>query len=276
MLTQMLDRLIFEKNVLMSVIKGRERLKREEAKTEPIHVIMNGPSLNDSKFFIKSHPGKVLMANNMICHLDDLDVLPDYYCLADPAYYELSMSEKKVAVNLLWEYKGNLVLFVPDYFPRDFLQQFKCEVKIVNNVQLPQYFSTHFMVRTLTKNSAAPCFINASVLGVYVALQLGYKEIYLHGCDMNQIKTAQVNVDNQWGFCDTHSYETEKPVQMIKELFGREFTLEYSLQCDVLTYKNLRILRQYADECGVDIVNMSPNSWVECFRKFHLRITNEK
>lgn len=271
MITQILDRMIFEKNVLQSLIKGTERLKREEPKTEPIHVIMNGPSLKDSIFFVKSHPGKILMANKMICYLDNYDMTPDYYCLADPHFVESPVEDSVKAVDLLREYKENLVLFVTSGFPKIFLKQFKCETRIVNATQLPQYYSTSFMVKELTKNSASPCFINVAVLGVYVALQLGYKKIYLHGCDMNGIRTAQVNIDNQWGFCDEHVYnEGEEPVKLLEELNGQKYTLEYSLECDVLAYKNLRILRRYADECGADIVNMSPNSWVECFRKYHM------
>lgn len=270
MVTQMLDRMIYEKNVLMSIMRRDPRLKREEEKTEPIHVIMNGPSLNDSNFFVKSHPGKILMANKMICYLDNYDMIPDYYCLADPGFAESSRKDAAKTIDLLKGYKENLVLFVSSGFPKSFLNQFKCETRMVNATQLPQYYSTSFMTKELTKNRASPRFIDVAVLGVYVALQLGYKEIYLHGCDMNSLRTAQVDVDNRWTYYNDYSYEKSEGTTKLIEACGHEYSLEYCLECDVLAYKNLRILRRYADECGADIVNMSPNSWVECFHKFHI------
>lgn len=263
MLSQFLDLLIFEKNVLKNI--RVPRLKREEIKAEPIHVVMNAPSLKNSKFFIKEHPGKVLMANSAICHLSDFEVFPDYYCLADSAYYEVPLPSTLAVLDMLKEYKKDLIIFLPSYFPHDFSSKLNHEVRIVNATALPHYYSTGTMVKTLTKNSASPDYINVSILGLYVALQLGYKEIYLHGCDLNILGTVQMNVDNQWFVNDDHCYgEKENVVNASK------YTLGFCLECDARAHKNLGILRKYADACGAEIINMSPNSWVECFRKFRI------
>ena len=243
-----------------------ERLSMEEDKTEPIHVIMNGPSLKDSIRYVRKFPGKVLMVNSAIIKLDNFDgIKPDYYCLVDPAYNNPGQECKELVEktkNSLEQYERTMELFIPSYWRENFiLKNPNIKTRFVISIPVPHGKNMCNMLKT---NKASPIFQGVVVMGLYVALQLGYKCIYLHGAEEGYMKYYVVNEKNEVCMKNEHIYGNEE-TNLTRER-GLHMLDEY--RGNVYLYETLYLLKRYSDLCKAEIVNMSRSSMIDCFNRY--------
>ena len=113
---------------------------------------------------------------------------------------------------------------------------------------------------------------NVLIPTLVLALQMGYKQIYLMGADHSWLKDLWVNEDNRVMLKQKHFYDedTAKAAPMYK--LGRtERNLHEVLEKFQLSFKAYHLLQAYAEKRGVSIINLSPNSYIDAFeRKAHL------
>lgn len=112
----------------------------------------------------------------------------------------------------------------------------------------------------LEKNLMAPSFINVGIMALYVGIQLGYKEIFLHGADFSFFKTLSVNERLEVEMEDAHFYGTE---QVSKECNMREH-----MKCVEEAISHFYIMQEYAKAEHVKIINMSDESMLDCFERY--------
>lgn len=247
-----------------------ERLSLGKAQIEPIHVVMNGPTLKDSIHLINEIPGKVLMVNSAISHLEDFNsIKPNYYCLADPAYIDPNAALADLVVNT-WEsinqYNGPLELFVPNLWKNKFLIN-KSNIHVRYVISVPAPKGKH-LYEKLQKNTGAPAFQGVVVMGLYVALQLGYKKIYLHGAEQKR-DNIFVNERNELYIRDVHLYKEKKTIKNLTLRSGIHMLDEY--HAEVNLFENLYLLRDYSAICGAKIINVSTDSLIDCFERYYKR-----
>lgn len=246
----------------------KEKLSLEDAKTEPIHVLMNGPTLKNSIHLIDKFPGKVLMVNDSISHLEAFEnVKPDYYCLADPAYIQPTISQADLVANTwkdLNHVENTLELFVPNLWKNKFfIENHNIHIRYVVSVPAP---SGKHIYKKLKKNTGAPAFQGVVIMGLYVALQLGYKKIYLHGAEHKR-DTLYVNGNNDIYMKYMHKYDEEIVEENLKKNIG--YNMLDESWAGVNLFKNLYLLRDYSILCGAEIINVSTDSMIDCFERYY-------
>lgn len=90
--------------------------------------------------------------------------------------------------------------------------------------------------------------INVVLQCIQIALYMGYKKIYLLGCDFNEY--AQVKVE--------HFYDAK---------LTRIFSMGDEARWAALAHYHHYALKRYADKHGVEIVNLTPNSLIDAYEK---------
>lgn len=249
--------------------RGADKIQRlplsVETKNHPIHICVSGPSFNDTKDLITKIGGKVMGVNDGISHADMYPVMPEYYCLADPLYGdpkdELCDTDKRT-VEILENYDKPLQLFMVDYLYNRMNRDNNNIAYIpVNDLDMPEHISQDKLIALAKANKAVPRFQTVSVMAIYVALQLGYKEIYIHGLDMSYLKTVYVDGKNDTYRNEPHYYGDPR-----EGLCG--YTYYEELKCITKSFESFYFLRDYADEIGAKIINMSEFSMVDCYEKY--------
>lgn len=253
-----------------------------DEKSEPIHVIANGPTFNDTCRYISEIPGKTMMCNFALNNFNLF--VPDYYVLADPMlicmdpdyrgkYYHYIkenndddlMRMSKLREKLLIIDK-KMTIFCPTFL--------NLEHAIVNPKISWKYVNTdiYFPIDAKgalikwKKNRVAPQIQSVVVLEIYVALQLGYKKIYLHGCEQSCVFGGALRIDqdsNTLMFENSHFYE--KPSQRT----WNDDNMLVELRAQERLFTSLYELRDYSKALNARIINMSKNSWVDCFERFN-------
>lgn len=244
----------------------------QEEKREPIHVLMNGPSLSNTIEFIQRKPGKVMMVNQALVTLTEVG--PDYYCLADGAYRigkgnypELWRGDVEALQKALESYERPLIIFMPNELREGlYISNPQISIQGVCCSHCPEYFGGKQVKYILQKNIG--CFRpqGVIVLALYVAIQMGFKKIYLHGANQNELLNVNVNIDNQKVLKLNHFYEEKDNIKVLPGTMLEEYEAYMNL------FKSLYGLRRYAEDCGVKIINMCNESLIDCFEK--IRINN--
>lgn len=240
----------------------------QEEKREPIHVLMNGPSRAATINYLEKIPGKVMMVNQAL--VASVEIQPDYYCLADGVYRTDATRQvegQESAVRKLYkvfeEYEKPLVIFTPNELRNDIgVSNPNISFQGVCCSHCPKYHGGGIVKHILQKNMGCPRPQGVVILALYVSIQMGYKEIYLHGADQNELSGISVNTYNQKIYQSKHYYDKDT-----NKIHIEPGTMLDEYEAQMYLYQSFYGIEKYAKDCGVKIINMSNDSLVDCFEK---------
>jgi hypothetical protein len=255
--------------------------KFPKATSDSCIVLGNGPSLKQSlekhPDFFKQHP---LVCVNSFSVTDEYTILkPLYYVILDYSFWK---SEAEIIVKSLdaiktkttWE----LNLFVPQLSAKS--KRFEALVEQNKNIKL-HYFNytvfkgfdglAHFFY---AKNLAMPQSQNVLVASLFVAINTGFKKIYLVGADHTWHQTLYVNEQNQVCVKHVHFYEKEEKVNYVPFYKGGHtkevFRMDEILHTWAKVFWGYLMLNKYAKSKGVQIVNASEVTFIDAFEQIKL------
>jgi len=240
-------------NVVSSIVflfKLKEKkLIKQNIKFKDIHknercfIIGTGPSLkNLSKLDIERLKNETVFAVNSLYQAEIIDeITPKYYTLMDNLFWgEDSYFFKEI----LEKYADAPPVFITDYRTRHYVKELGVEDKtffVYNKLYPINSINDDF-----TKNMKIS--INVVSTSILTALFMGFKEIYLLGCDYNSFASTK----------DEHCYiECE-------ERYAKE-NLAYYLKFYYLTTTFHYYIAKLAIKKGVKITNITPNSLLDAY-----------
>ena len=241
------------------VYKGKKR--------KVLHIIANGPSTQKSIYKVDEIGGDVMMVNYASESPFFEKYKPKYLCLADPNFFTKKVSVynreyKKRLWNVLNEVNWKMNIIIPNYAEK--IQKINNRnigilVCNVNNIEM-EYCELKY--KLYLKNKISPIFQNVAIEALYSALQLGYKEIYIHGLDFDMVRTIRVDENNVYTTATNHYYEKKETIVNEKNKVYLEF------ENILISLKQFYDLRKYADRLNCNIVNMSQYSLIDAFDKY--------
>ena len=111
-----------------------------------------------------------------------------------------------------------------------------------------------------------PKFQTGSLIILPVLLSMGYKEIYLLGCDHNQLKNYKDTISN------FYSEKNDVRITSKKTKLNEHFlNLERELYANIEVHKQYKKFKLIAETKKVKIINLSANSWLNIFPKKKLK-----
>lgn len=169
---------------------GDNKRWRNKFKGSRCFIIGNGPSLNKQN--LSPLNDEYIFTVNQIMRSDIYKNLhSNFHVIADPLYFSASMSNEQKAnvINNLKLIHPNTHCFFP-LFAKDFLKTIDLSTLDIS------YFYAGYLMRENEKRDINLCkcifvYNNVVQYAIELAIYMGFKEIYLLGCDMTGYKEIE-------------------------------------------------------------------------------------
>ena len=240
-------------------------------------IIGNGPSLNDTIHYHLTKAEKFdWMVVNNFCNTDLFhQIKPKFYVIADPSNLgkleNLSDLLREETIKFTEGIKSatwKMSLILPDFAIDGYLVQ---QVKLTKNIDIFYYNTKNFAKNKskfsdLENNLIAPPAQTVLNTCVYLGLVLNFKKIYIHGMDMSWHEDLELDQKTNILYIkDRHFYGTKRRPAILDVNGVKSAKVHEYLMCSVRALESFWQLREYADYKKVQIINMSPHSWVDAF-----------
>ena len=242
---------------------------REEVTGKRFYVLANGPSLNNEietlmndDTFISSPK---VVVNFFINSAFFLKLRPEYYCIADPAFYSTD-NYTSLFDKLNAEVSWPLTLLVPNWGAvkvKEHIDNSNIAIVPVSPLIYKGYEGLKYKYYKLGKGM--PSYVNVTIMIEYVLLNMGCKDIWLYGVDHSFLADLCVNDNNQLCTYDSHFYG-EKQLRVIgKKSDGSTRSMKDFVYNKYLTFLEHENMRGYAEYLDARIVNCTKNSWIDAY-----------
>ncbi len=245
---------------------------REENRGKRIHILCTGPSMKQD--LPQWMTDIQFMKDDKICvnffYRDEIvkQLKPTIYCLADPGFFLPSHINVFKELNDLVDWKMKLVIplygkekldMVKALLTNPFISLMPISCLCYDGFENLRYFSWK-------KGRAVPSYVNISVMGIYVALNLGFSEIFLHGVEHTFFDNMGVDEKNRLYLTDNHFYGSEK--RFVLACDGTPWHVKNWLYDKYLTFLEHERMRGYADYLGASIINCTEKSLIDVYERF--------
>ena len=234
----------------------------------------NGPSLREAmeqdRDVLMSYPR--LAVNLSALTPDFRDLRPDYYILADIAFF---LKEKTGKVPQLWEalrsVDWQMTLFLPATARK------MPEVKsLPGNITLKFYNLTPaegfrcVMHPLYDSGLAMPRPRNVLIPSIISSMREGFRKIVLIGADHNWSKTLWVTERNRVVSVQPHFYkDDDAELRRAEEIF-KNVHIHDVYENYAIAFRSYFNVKAYADRRGVEILNATPGSFIDAFPRIRL------
>ena len=203
--------------------------------------------------------------------------LPRYYYLADPAYWNLDEYEGHESLYGLISERFPFTTLVVPRACQDTARRYDAKCKIWPYDPIPEIpvYRERFYEGISTTGYSMPGVQTVTHLMLYHAILLGYSQIYLIGVELDDWKNVQGSPDGIQAACFSHYYDGLDPDTSRGKLFGpknrdthlSDYNYLRLLEDGYRAIKGFYNLARFASSMGAEIVNLSVESWLDCFPK---------
>jgi hypothetical protein len=273
-------------NSLISLAKVMVRskffLSFPQSPTESCILLGNGPSLNTSlqrhPDFFKKH--SLVCVNNFSITKEYTELKPQYYVMLDPIYWMADPPEifKETIKNLQEKTSWPLQLFIPQHARKT--ESINRLAKQNSNIRVCYFNYTVFKGFDFIgnwfykKNLAMPQSQNVLVASLFLAINSGFKTIYLIGADHTWHEHLHVNDENVLCLKDEHFYDHEQKVTyrpFKKDPYtGETFKVHEIFVTWGKAFYGYWNLNEYAKHRNCTIYNASEVSFIDAFKRIKL------
>jgi hypothetical protein len=244
------------------------------AKHEECIILGNGPSLKQSfekhaKDFTKV---PLICVNHFAISDEFYQYKPAYYVMLDPVFFtQEDRPDVAATINALKSKKVDweVNVFIP-YFFKD-----KTSVKLLRegNPFLKIHFFNYTIVKGFNsfafgmfkKNLAMPQFYNVLGASMFLAVNMGYKKIWVVGADHSWFKEMEIDEDNILHMNVRHFYNKEKKaagaLTTTPPKVGDFFMALHR------AFNSYYILLEYTKYMNCKIYNASEHSYIDAFER---------
>lgn len=240
-----------------------------KADGERVIIMGNGPSLNETIEnhidILKTTPA---IAVNFAANAPQFTMLrPRYYVLADPHFFvnKQDINVAKLMSNLSELVDWTMTLFVPNSVK-------KHNITITNKNISIEYFNMvgvegfqWFENFAFSRGYGMPRPRNVLIPSIMIAMQMGYKEIYITGADHSWTKTLSVNENNEVISIQPHFYKEDEKEQKRIRTDYLHYPLHQIIYSFYVAFKSYFVIQRYAKNRKIDIYNSTPESFIDAF-----------
>ena len=249
----------------------RTSTPRIDDTTQPLIIMGNGPSLNDT---IRDHlpllqNRPTLAVNFAACAPVFLTLRPQYYVLADPFFFSdastdnLSLLRNRLRNDVDWA----MTLFVP------WQNRKKASDLIGNNPHIdiatfnPVGIEGFGWLENIafSKGWGMPRPRNVLIPSIMIGISLGYEKIHIVGADHSWMKTISVNDQNRVISVQPHFYKDGEQEKTRIDTEYLQYPLHQIINSFYVAFRAYHTIRRYADSKGIDIINSTPESFIDAF-----------
>lgn len=265
---------------LMSLVKipllsrRSSALPKEFRNSDELVILANGPSLSRT---VSEHRAfldrRTLLAVNL-CATSPMftELRPELYLIADPLFWIVDEKRDTLFGSLARKTDWPLHLFIPARA----LADPKWKPMIAGNPNITVHIYNTTPVEGFRKFSHAvfrsglgmPRPHNVLIPSIATALRLPFRRIYLAGADHSWLPEISVTDNNEVLMHQKHFYDRgSSKADTVKQENLSEAHLHTILYHMHVAFKAYFILRDYAESLGKEIINITPGSFIDAFRR---------
>ena len=237
------DIIFFFKFNLKTSLKTNQRFENIHS-GEKCFILGTGPSLSKlTENQIDNLKNQVIFGVNSFYKAEIANHLqPTYYALFDNLYWE---DEKHFFEDILAKFKLKKPIFLTDYRAKSIVENLGVESDIMF------LYNKKFPINKIDSKLTGNMYIGQNVIStaILIAINMGFKEIYLLGCDYNSFATT--NAEHCYNDDDEKKYNTEN--------------LAFYLKFYALTTRIHYLIAKHAINKGVKIVNITSGSLLDAY-----------
>lgn len=244
---------------------------RDATADEPLIIMGNGPSLNDT---IRDHADSLaahrLMAVNYAARAQQFyDLRPEYYVMIDPIFFTHLDHEnvQELWHNLSTRVDWPMTIFLPARakVPVDFSSHNNIRIRRINPVGVEGFDWVENAAFTAGRGMPKPR--NVLIASLMVALKLGFRKIYIVGADHTWSKTLEVNEQNEVISIQPHFYKDNEAEHRHTASVYRGVHLHDIMMSFHVAFRSYFTIERYARHIGTEIYNATPGSFIDAFRR---------
>ncbi len=265
---------------LKILLRSKYKVRLPTTKVNECIIMGNGPSM---KTVVDSYGDKLLekklWAVNYFANSElYTKVQPSYYLIVGPEFWREEVREKnKILRKKLFDnFKAKTEWPITIFLPHEaFKSKFLASYLGVNKNLTFQAFNTtpvegiekvnHFLFKS---NLGMPRPHNVIIPTLMVALNMGFKRIYLTGVEHSWLPTISVNENNEVLFNNKHFYDPKEQKDHKMYLLGtRTRRLHEILHKFMLTFDGYFIIDDFASSLNATIFNTTQGSFIDAFKR---------
>ena len=249
---------------------------------KPLMVLANGPSLNESLEKIianKEYLNHDIATVNFMTNDERFYIIrPCYHVISDGMFYNVPSQQDRVEKffnNLNNKINWKITLFASYEFWKDNEWKRRItndKVKVVPlHRQTPPWNAGKLTLFLAKKGLLGADFGSVLHHAINMGIMSGYKKVILYGSDHTFFDGLCVDNNNRVCKKTTHFYD-DKPEE-VKPVFhtwsGKDvpYTMSFFLYEYMRVFRGHEILRNVADYFGVDIINKTPCSMIDSYKR---------
>lgn len=266
--------------LLKILLKSKYSLTLPKPSAEECIIMGNGPSMKEVALKYQSNfEGKNIWAVNYFGNAPLFELVkPKYYLIVGPEFWREGVREKNIELrkvlfdNFIHLTSWPMTIFLPaEAFKSKFLKQYLGKNSNLTfqpfNTTPVEGFSwlTHLLFRW---NLGMPRPHNVIIPSIMIALNMGFKRIYLTGVEHSWLPTISVNSQNEVLHRNKHFYDPSDLKDRKMYLLGiRPRRLDEVLHKFMLTFKGYFTLKEYGETQNASIYNTTPDSFIDAFER---------
>jgi hypothetical protein len=232
-----------------------------------INILGNGPSCHDTFNRNLCMNEKIMVVNFTAITDVFFEYKPEFYVLIDPSYFEVKSDKFILLYEKLAKVDWSMTLFVPTSYRKQ-AEALVCNpniiLKFINFNYLPGKSKAVFNL--YQRNIASPRFQNVLIACLYVSINIGFKEIKLHGVEHSEFQMYEINEYNEVLINQKHFYGSDtinltKEGKILKGEFWK-YLQYYSFMLEAYSQ-----MKSYSDFLRCNIVNYTKKSFIDSFDK---------
>lgn len=259
-------------------------LPTTQKENSEIHILANGPSLKstlaDAGTFFND---KDCMFLNYFVKSDFYEFIkPKYYVLMDPNFWTNDCLEEIVEIReqiyslMVSKTTWSMSLILPMYAKKSF--DWTGRFKDNSNIRIYFYNATpisgfkaimHYLFK---QGLGIPHAQNVLVAAIFLAINIGYVKIYLHGADHSWHEDLILNDNNVVCIKDRHFYDKSDDVSLTPwkkgGKSGSTWKMHEILMALAKMFEGYQILEEYAKYRNIKILNASKKTNIDAFERY--------
>lgn len=262
-------------SLIKILLMSRRPSPKSRERKDTIIIMGNGPSLKDA---IENDFDALMNYPRMAVNLSALapefrKLKPQYYILADIAFF---LKNKTGKVPSLWkalaEVDWDMTLLLPASAKK--MQEVR---NLPANVKTKYYNLTpaegwKWLMRIIYDSGLAmPRPRNVLIPSIMCAMREGYRRILLIGADHNWSKTLWVTERNCVVSVQPHFYkDDDEELKRAEEIF-KNVRIHDVYENYAIAFRSYHNLKAYTDRRSVEILNLTPGSFIDAFPRSSLK-----
>lgn len=262
-------------------------------------ILGNGPSLKDLLKFEKNYlHAKDLVCVNYFARTEEYTSLkPNIYVICSPEYFtkeekeDFAIERQRTLDTIAEKTTWPMVFCIPAIAKKSSFWRSKFEkhpnIKLFYMATTPIEGFKCFEHWAFRSKLGMPRPHNVLIPAIYLAINLPYQKIEIAGADHSWLQEIYVDDDNEVLLSQKHFYDKQASKQVhyrdmskAQPMYNGGSTqtrkLHEVLEKFYYTFRSYWTLKSFAESSGKELLNITPNSYIDAFKRKTLKSINNE